>query len=88
MNFSRVLSETQIEEIHHAAETLLEETGFRVQDEDLVRRCAAAGAAVGEVSGVVRFPRALLRELVAMAPPAGCELHIRPGGLEKMQARL
>ena len=68
MNFSKVLSETQIEEIHHAAETLLEETGFRVQDEDLGRRCAGAGASVGEVSGVVHFPRSLLRELVAMAP--------------------
>lgn len=68
MNFSRVLSDVQVEEIHHASETLLEKTGFRVQDEALVLRCAAAGASVEETSGIVRFPRALLRECVAKAP--------------------
>jgi trimethylamine--corrinoid protein Co-methyltransferase len=68
MDFGRVLSDDQIAQVQDAAEALLETTGFQVQDEDLRRRCAAAGAAADPAGGIVRFPRALLREVLEQAP--------------------
>ncbi len=68
MDFSRVLSEEQIGRVHAAAETLLEETGFSVQDEAILRRCGRAGATVNESSGVTQWPKPLLRELIAHVP--------------------
>ncbi len=68
MNFSDVLSEGQVERVHAEAERLLAETGIKVLDEDLLRRCREAGCAVEPHSGAVRVPKPLLRELIGRAP--------------------
>jgi trimethylamine--corrinoid protein Co-methyltransferase len=63
------LTDGQIEEIRTATEDLLESVGFRVMHADLLRRLATAGAQMEKSSGIVRLPRALLRDLLAQAPP-------------------
>ena len=68
MNFSQVLSESEIERIHHAAEDILADTGFKVMDADALGRCAAAGARVNETGGIVRLDKSLLRELLSQVP--------------------
>ncbi|HPO13849.1 MAG TPA: trimethylamine methyltransferase family protein [Candidatus Hydrogenedentes bacterium] len=68
MDFSRVLSDDQIARVQAAAESLLEETGVKIQDGDLLRCCAKAGAKINETSGIVQWPKTLLRELIARAP--------------------
>ncbi|MBN2311068.1 MAG: trimethylamine methyltransferase family protein, partial [Candidatus Hydrogenedentes bacterium] len=68
MDFAHVLSDSQIERLNGAAHRLIEDTGFEVRDEALLRQCAAAGASVDEASGRVRMPGALLDELLARAP--------------------
>ena len=68
MNFAKVLSDEQIDKIRRAGEELLENTGFKVEDDEALRRCAAAGAKVNSASGIVRIPRLLLGELLERAP--------------------
>ncbi len=68
MNFARVLSDVQIEQIQQATEEVLEVTGFQVMEERAQRQCAAAGAKVDAASGRVRLPRQLLRELLKQVP--------------------
>ncbi len=62
------LSESQIEEIRKATEDILGKVGFRVMHEDVLHRARAAGARVDEISGIVRIPRTLLRELLEQVP--------------------
>lgn len=64
------LSEGQIARLRAATESILEEVGLRVQHDGLLRLAEAAGARVEDATGVVRFPAALLRELLAQAPDA------------------
>ena len=68
LDLGRVLSDSQIETINEAAADILERTGFKVLDDDALKRCAAAGALIDEPGGLVRLPRELLCELVARAP--------------------
>ena len=68
MELIKVLSESQIEQIRDKTEEILEEVGLRVTHPKLLRLCRAAGAQVDEAGGRVRFPRPLLRELLASVP--------------------
>jgi len=68
MELTKVLSDSQIEQIQQASEEIIEHTGFKVMDDEVLRLCRKAGAHVDEVSGMVRMPRPLLRELVRQAP--------------------
>jgi len=68
VNLAHVLSESQVVQISEAAEGLLETTGFKVLDEEALGDCAKAGAKVDPSNGLVRLPRALLRELLAQVP--------------------
>jgi trimethylamine--corrinoid protein Co-methyltransferase len=63
----KTLSENQIEQIKTETENLLETVGFRVQHEEILKQCRAAGAKVDD-SGIVRLPKKLLRELLAKVP--------------------
>ena len=63
------LTGNQIEEIQHATEELLLRTGFEVQHQGLLEIAAKAGAQVDKISGRVRIPTPLLRELLAQVPP-------------------
>jgi trimethylamine:corrinoid methyltransferase-like protein len=82
MEFIKLLSTTEIEQIRDKTEELLETVGLRVEHPVLRRHCRDAGAAVDEVSARVRFPRPLLRELLASVPSS----YIRrsPGGVEEV----
>jgi trimethylamine--corrinoid protein Co-methyltransferase len=64
----RVLSETQIEELKRSTEYLLENVGFHVPHEGILKLAANAGAKVDEAAGVIRLPAELLRELLSRVP--------------------
>jgi len=63
-----VLSEGDVSRVREATEVLLEKTGFRVTHPVLRARARSAGARVEDAAERVRFPRGLLRELLAQAP--------------------
>lgn len=65
----RVLSDAEIETLHEKTLEVLETVGARVMHEEALAMLARAGARVEAASGAVRFPAALVRELLALAPP-------------------
>lgn len=67
MLVGNVLSEEQLTQVNDAAETMLERTGCRIQDAQALEQCRKVGARVDD-TGVVRWPRAILRALIAQAP--------------------
>jgi trimethylamine--corrinoid protein Co-methyltransferase len=71
-----VLSAGQVDQIHEASLTLLEDYGMRVLHEGARSMLAAAGADVDHDSEMVRFDRALVMEKVALAP-SEVTLHAR-----------
>jgi trimethylamine---corrinoid protein Co-methyltransferase len=83
---TEIISADQVEAIHQASLTILEEIGMDVLDAESRSLMAAAGAMVEEGTQRVRFDRALLESLIASAPaeftlhavnPAN---HLRMGG--------
>ena len=68
MLFDKVLSDSQVEQVREATEEVLESVGVRVEHDEASGLLRQAGASVDESSGIVRIPRALLRELVGRAP--------------------
>jgi len=68
MELIKTLSEAEIEQIRDRTEELLETVGLRVDHAGLLRMCQDAGATVDERAARVRFPRPLLRELLASVP--------------------
>jgi trimethylamine--corrinoid protein Co-methyltransferase len=71
-----ILSADQVEQIHLASLTLLENHGMRVLHEGARRMLAEAGADVDHGTEMVRFDRDLVMEKVALAP-AEFTLHAR-----------
>jgi trimethylamine--corrinoid protein Co-methyltransferase len=71
-----VLSADQVEQIHLASLTLLENHGMRVMHEGARRMLNEAGAEVDHDTEMVRFDRGLVMEKVALAP-AEFTLHAR-----------
>ena len=82
MELIKVLSEGEIEQIRDRTEEVLETVGLRVEHPGLRRQCREAGVAVDEPAERVRFPRPLLRELLASVPSS----YVRrsPGGKEEV----
>ncbi len=68
MTLARTLSQLDIETLRERTERLLEEVGFKVMHEGILDLARRAGAGVDESSGIVRFPRPLLRELLSHVP--------------------
>jgi trimethylamine--corrinoid protein Co-methyltransferase len=64
----RPLTEHQVERIHQAALTILEQTGVQVEEPEALRRFREAGAMVDEATARVRIPRSLVEDAVAWAP--------------------
>ena len=71
-----VLSPDQVEQIHLASLSLLENHGMRIMHEGARRMLAEAGAEVDNDTEMVRFDRDLVMEKVALAP-AEFTLHAR-----------
>ena len=63
-----ILSEDQVEAIHSASQQILEEMGIEVMSDQALDLLAAAGAEVDRADNVVRFDRALIKELIGKAP--------------------
>ncbi len=63
-----ILSADQLEAIHDASMVLLETQGLEVLDEGALANYRRAGAEVDEGTQMVRFDRAMIEELVALAP--------------------
>ena len=82
MELVKVLSDGEIEQIRDRTEEVLETIGLRIEHPVLRGQCRAAGAAVDELAERVRFPRPLLRELLACVPSS----YVRrsPGGKEEV----
>jgi trimethylamine---corrinoid protein Co-methyltransferase len=68
MILSNALTEGQVALIIEKTEEILERTGLGVTHPVLLARCRAAGVRVDEMVGRVRFPRPVLRELLAAVP--------------------
>ncbi|OIO98209.1 MAG: hypothetical protein AUK03_01570 [Anaerolineae bacterium CG2_30_64_16] len=68
MELTPALSATQVVLIMEKTEEILERTGLGVRHPVLLARCRTAGARVDEAEGRVRFPRPVLRELLAAVP--------------------
>jgi len=69
----KVLSDDQVEAIHGASMTILEEFGIELMNDAALDLFAAAGAKVDRASRTVFADRAMIMELVARAP-AECTL--------------
>ncbi|UDL91313.1 trimethylamine methyltransferase family protein [Mesorhizobium sp. PAMC28654] len=64
-----VLTEEQVETIHDASMSVLEDVGMRIQDEETRNFFASAGFSVDHATELVVFDREGLLALVAKAPP-------------------
>ncbi len=64
----RVLSDTEIEAVHARSLDVLEKVGVRVTHAEALRQLQRAGARVEPSSGLVRFDRKLVDELLNRAP--------------------
>ena len=71
-----VLSEDQVEAIHDASLTILEEIGIRVRLPEARQILKQAGATVDEAGEIVRFGRDFVDETMATAPEV-VTLHAR-----------
>lgn len=71
-----VLSDDQVEAIHNASLSLLENYGMRILHEGAREMLAAAGADVDADTQMVRFDRGLVKEKLSEAP-SGFTLHAR-----------
>ncbi|MCX7428880.1 MAG: trimethylamine methyltransferase family protein [Planctomycetia bacterium] len=63
-----VLSDAEVEKLHEKTLEVLEKTGARITHDEALAKLKAAGARVDEASGRVRFPAAMVNELLARAP--------------------
>ncbi len=63
-----MISKRQAERINETSLRLLADPGVRVEHEAIRGRLVKAGAAEGSSAGVIRFPREMVAERVALAP--------------------
>jgi trimethylamine--corrinoid protein Co-methyltransferase len=64
----RVLNPAEIEKLHEATLDILEEPGITISHSRMLEKMAQAGAKVDAVNARVRFPRAMVDELLQQAP--------------------
>ncbi len=69
----RTLNDAEIEKLHEKTLDLFENVGVYVGHEEALKVLGRAGALVDETAGRVRFPAAMVRELLALAPPVAIE---------------
>lgn len=62
----KILSETDLEEIHDAVLDILQDPGIRVINKKLLDACKKSGAKVDEENFIVRFPRSLVEQTIEM----------------------
>ncbi|MCL1818370.1 MAG: trimethylamine methyltransferase family protein [Spirochaetaceae bacterium] len=60
---------TDIEQIHETALDLLENPGVRLEHPEINARLIKEGASLGAAPDVIRFPRKMVQEKIALCPP-------------------
>ncbi len=68
MRLAQVLGKSGTEQIMAATERILENTGLRIEHEAVRESLLKAGAKTGADSEMIRFPAAMVREYLALAP--------------------
>jgi trimethylamine--corrinoid protein Co-methyltransferase len=63
-----MLSREQAERIHQSSLNLLDDPGVKIEHDEICERLLAAGAQAGTDAQVIRFPRQMVDEYVALAP--------------------
>lgn len=63
------MNEQDSSRIHDGSVRILEEIGIRLEHDEIIARLIKAGAKPGAGAQVIRFPRAMLKEYLALAPP-------------------
>ncbi|HUU42202.1 MAG TPA: trimethylamine methyltransferase family protein, partial [Planctomycetota bacterium] len=71
-----------IERIHETSLSLLADPGVRIEHDAIRERLSAAGAKAGLDAQVIRFPRELVAECLAQAPPVVHYADRRGGGYD------
>jgi trimethylamine--corrinoid protein Co-methyltransferase len=79
------LKTDELDRIHKATLTILEQTGVRLEHDEIVRRMLAAGAKPGAGPQDVRFPPEMIRDCLAAAPHT-VELAGRNGTVTRLTA--
>jgi len=78
----RTLSDAEVEKLHEKTLELFERVGAFVKHEEAIKVLAKAGAKIDEASGRVRFPGAMVRDLLSLAPSAVRETGLNGRRLE------
>ena len=74
-----MLTISDIEKIDRAAKALLEDPGVQIEDDEIVEKLLASGGKPGAGAQVVRFPGAMSKEYLSLAPER-FQLGDRKGG--------
>jgi len=75
-DFIKVLSDSEIDEIHSSSLRVLEETGVKIQHTGLLKTLKEAGVTVDESTGIAKFPEKIIRAALEK-PPKTIPLHSR-----------
>lgn len=78
----RAMSDAEVETLHQRSLDVFESVGIKVTHEEALRALARRGARVTESTGIVRFDRSLVRELLALTPPVAIETGLNGKVLE------
>jgi trimethylamine---corrinoid protein Co-methyltransferase len=78
----RALSDAEVEKLHAKTLELFEKVGVHIKHEETLKRLKKAGARVEETSGRVQFPPAMVRELLALAPPVAIQTGLNGKALQ------
>ncbi len=65
--FYRVLSDSEVDQLHESVIALLADPGMRIENPDILEALRRRGAVVDAAQEVVRFPRPLLEETIEIA---------------------
>lgn len=80
---TQVLSQSEIEQVNEVALRILEEVGFEIHGERILKLLKGGGAVVDFDNKRVRFPRKLVEECLLMVP-AKIPWYDREGNLAAM----
>jgi trimethylamine--corrinoid protein Co-methyltransferase len=78
----KVMSDAEIEALHERTLDVYEKVGIRITHTETLRKLAHIGADVNETSGIVRFERGLVHDLLDLAPAVAMETGLNGARME------
>ena len=78
----RVLSESEVEKLHKKSLEVFETVGVKITHDETLALMNKAGARVDKASGIVKFPRELVEEMLSLAPSVAQETGLNGKPLE------